>query len=198
MKNIFLIVEGHGEVRALPVLIRRILYEYIERYEWNVMLPYRISRSRIVKFDEDLYSAVCLGVQKIGADPPGAILILIDADSDCPVTLSKQFQKFIVERAVDGPVAFVVANREYESWFLASADTMQHHGAIQDNASRPDNSEEIRDAKGYFSRQIMKPGTTYAETIEQEKFSALIDIATVQRRSRSFQKLIKELDRVTS
>lgn len=198
MNQLFLIVEGHGEVEALPVLIRKILYEHLGCMGWSILHPYRISRSKIVKFDDHLRSSILFGLEKLKEGESGGILILIDADDDCPVALSEEFKYFIDGMDAGRIISFVVANKEYESWFLASAEMMRSHSSIRNDAVRPNNSDCIRDAKGHFSREILNEGVKYAETIEQAKFSAIIDIDAASAASRSFRKFLKEVARISS
>ena len=72
MNLLFPIVEGHGEVGALPVLIRRIAHERLERFDFNVAKPFRMPRSKIVQFGHDLKKALRLGEAKIVAGGGGA------------------------------------------------------------------------------------------------------------------------------
>ncbi|AZQ69132.1 DUF4276 family protein [Silicimonas algicola] len=197
MGKIFLIVEGHGEERALPVLVRRILYERLGIFDFLVEAPYRMARSRIALFGEELSKAVRLGRGKVldGAGR-GGIIILLDADDDCPKDLQDKFQIYIEEIGIDVPVAFVAANREYEAWFICCAEDLRHHKLILNNAQNHQNAETVRDAKGHFERHVMVPEASYSETIEQEKFSAIINLDNVGVACRSFQKLCKEIERL--
>ena len=46
------IVEGHGDVQAVPVLLRRVLYEKLQIYDIEVAPPIRISKNKLLKQGE--------------------------------------------------------------------------------------------------------------------------------------------------
>jgi hypothetical protein len=78
------IVEGHSEVGSLPVLLRRILNQrHIYEDRIAVGRPIRVQRYSVVK-EGKLERAVELAVLK-GCD---AILVVLDANSDCPAEFS--------------------------------------------------------------------------------------------------------------
>ena len=49
-----------------------------------------------------------------------AILVLLDADKDCPRELGIELARRACAAAIGLPVAVVCAKREYENWFLAT------------------------------------------------------------------------------
>jgi Domain of unknown function (DUF4276) len=84
-------------------------------------------------------------------------------------------------------VEIVVAYHEYESWFLAAADSLRAHPAVRNDAVAPSNPEGRRDAKGELEKLMLE---SYQETRHQPKFSALIDLKTAGNNSRSFRRLV--------
>lgn len=57
--------------------------------------------------------------------------------------------------------------------------------------------QQIRDAKGYFESHILKPDRYYSETIDQAKFSSLIDFSlNPEESSRSLKRLLDVFERV--
>ena len=87
MPTITTIVEGHGEVDAVPILIRRIAERALPGVNVQVPLPIRVERNRLLKARE-LERAVELAARLTGQD--GCILILLDADDDCPAEIAPQ------------------------------------------------------------------------------------------------------------
>ena len=69
------IVEGHGELDAVPILLRRIAAAALPVGAVDVRSPIRVDRRKIVKAAE-LERAVELAARKAGAG--GRILILLD------------------------------------------------------------------------------------------------------------------------
>lgn len=76
------IVEGHGEQEAVPLLVRRIAQE-VHIYP-DVLRPMRVPASQLRKAGE-LERALEFAARKCGDG--GAILIMLDADDDCPAEL---------------------------------------------------------------------------------------------------------------
>src|SRR5258706_12428867 len=111
------VVEGQGDVDAVPLLLRR-LRDEAQAWGLEVAKPHRKPRGKLVKKDF-LQSAV----QLAGLTPDCAgILILFDADDDCPKNLAAVLEEWAQEVAGGKPCVVVVANREYEAWFLASIE----------------------------------------------------------------------------
>ena len=56
--------------------------------------------------------------------PSGGILVLLDADDDCPAELAPTLLNRARSARPDCRVSVVLANREFEAWFLASAQSL--------------------------------------------------------------------------
>ena len=72
------IVEGHGEVASLPILLERLWYELLQRHESIEIVrpPIRQPRDRLARNKDDaLTRAVALAAAKLGSDSQ-----LADAD----------------------------------------------------------------------------------------------------------------------
>ncbi|MGR3641492.1 DUF4276 family protein [Alterinioella nitratireducens] len=197
MGFIFPIVEGHGEVNAVPLLLRRILHEELHVFDFGIHSAYRLPRSRIGRFDEHLEKAVRFGGMKLG-ESVGGVIIIADSDDDCPVEMHDTFIEFCNFRDFQFPVAFVLAQREYEAWLISCGEEMRAHDSIRDDAPSHDQPEEIGGAKGFFGRRILEEGRCYSETVDQAKFTALLNLDTVKAKCRSFRKLVAEISRLTN
>lgn len=122
---------------------------------------------------------------------------MVDADDNCPADLQQTFLNFLNELDLGVSVGFIASNREYEAWFIACGEQLRLHKMVRGDALSHPEPETVRDAKGHFNRYILLDEYDYSETIEQEKFSAQIDLQTVHAACRSFRKLHKEVDRLT-
>lgn len=182
------IVEGDGEVAALPILLRRVGAWQTPDKGVNVLTPIRVRRDRFLNRDDEFRRMLLLAAAKCGES--GWILVLLDADDDCPAELGAQ----VLERArgivPHRRVSVVLANREYEAWFLAAAKSL--HGCRGFGFDFPPHfdAERPRDAKGWLG-QRMTSGT-YREITDQPAFSALMDLQQAIESSRSFRKLCSE------
>lgn len=184
MFRIVSIVEGHGDVEALPVLIRRIIVDEGVRVE----KPIRLSRG-LFRDGTEFSRMIDLAARKTQGN--GVVLILADADDDCPA--EKGPELLAIARRIHPDTIFrvVLANREFESWFLAGADSLAGRRSLPPDLGSPENIESIRDAKGWLERR-MSSGK-YTETVDQPAFASLFDMAEAERRSDSFAKLMRDI-----
>ena len=183
MKRIVCIVEGHGEVLAVPVLCRRVL-GWLEIDGWFVdRAAIRIPRSRLV--DEKLTppgvgSHLERAVELAYRNSAAAALVVCDSDGDCPVKWSQEAREAIRSR-LPGDAVMVV--KEFEAWFLWSmSDARRRERRIGD----PD---RIRGAKNAFSK--VRPD--YKPSVHQVEEVKRLSLDRVYRSSRSFRKLVTSI-----
>ena len=185
------IVEGHGEVEAVPILIRRLALQIDPTLYVNIPPPIRISKSKLVK-EGELEKAVELIARKVA--PAGAILVLLDSDEDCPATLGPTLLARAKLARSDLPVTVVLAKHEYEAWFLAAAPSLRGQRGLRDDLERPNDPEAIRGAKEWLSDR-MPDNQSYVETLDQPAFTKSFDLDQA-RQSDSFDKCRREVERL--
>ena len=182
------IVEGHGEVDAVPILIQRIA----ERLDPGLPIfpprPIRVSRNQVVKVGE-LERVVELAARKISGQ--GAIFILLDSDNDCPAELGPELLYRARQVRSDLPMAVVLAKREFEAWFLAAAESLRGYKGLKNNLQPPNNPEGIGGAKEWLS-QRMKGNRRYSPTADQPGFTNCFDLDQA-RQADSFDKCYREI-----
>jgi len=119
------IAEGQAEVESIPVLLRRVLAA-LAVHSVQVARPFQVKRTKIVK-EGELERAIKLALMdRAGAE---ALLVVLDADDDCPVHLADRLR----ERAVattEKPCAVVLAQQEFEAWLLGSKESLRGHRGI--------------------------------------------------------------------
>lgn len=185
------IVEGQGEVEALPVLLRRLCEWRSPAKFAQVLEPIRVRRDRFLNRDDEFRKYLLLAAAKCGED--GWVLVLLDADDDCPAELSVEILSRVRTCVPHRRVSVVMANREYEAWFIAASRSLHgSRGFAVDQCEHID-PETPRNAKGWI-RARMAAGT-YREITDQPAFSALMDLQQAFDHSRSFRKLCTEWDR---
>ncbi|MFT4162934.1 DUF4276 family protein [Shinella sp.] len=192
---VYPIVEGHGDERAIPVLIRRLLAQRFSFYEVNVLHPYRLPKGKMLQADQwpGVINLACERLKDTRQTDSDTTLILVvcDADDDCPVELKAQMDAHAAAANCDAIFEVVVAQREYESWFLAAATSFVGHADCREDIAAVNDILSIRDAKGYFERNILRDGKYYSETVDQPKFSAVIGFDnTPEKDNRSLRRLI--------
>jgi len=182
------IVEGHGDVAALPVLLRRLAYEQ-DRYDVEFPKPVRCSKSEIVTEEghvraDRLKRRVRQALIKLDRMDRGAVLLLLDADDQCPKVMAPRIQQEACLVSAPVPLAVVLANREFEAWFLAALESLRGERGIPDSAVPPENPESVRDAKGALRLQM---GGKYSERVDQPALAANLDFQQAAT-CRSFRK----------
>lgn len=180
------IVEGHGEVVALPVLLRRISGEL--GWPMRIAHPYRAPRANLAS-PERLASLV----NNVSADVMGGggVLVLLDADDDCPLDLRKPLD--LAARGSFVNTEVVLANREFEAWFLASVPSLRAHPTVKSDAAFVGDPDQPRGAKERLEKLMTE---RYRETVHQAKFCNQMDLETAWRNSRSFRRLISALQQL--
>lgn len=182
------IVEGHGEVSALPALLRRLSAWIAPLSVVDINPPIRTNKSKFLNDDDEFCAKVQLASLKAAAD--GWVLIILDADDDCPVQLATQISQKARACGIKSKLSVVIANREFESWFLASCISLNGvRGFNCEGPDIPDDPEVKRDAKGWMARR-MPAG--YHEVGDQPAFAACMSLETAWTRSRSFRRLVSE------
>ncbi len=190
--NLGCIVEGHGDVQAVPVLLRRLQQELRPDLYLDIPRPIRVGRYRLVK-EGELERVVELVARQLKR--PCAILVLVDANDDCPKDLAPAMLARAQEARSDLPIGMVLAKHEFEAWFLAAIESLSGNRGLPDTASAPPDPESVRDAKGYL-RKLMTGGRTYSETVDQPALAARFDMQLARQRSVSFDKCWRELKRL--
>ena len=181
------VVEGHGEVEALPLLIRRIKSMVTPNLSLRLPKPIRVPKTRLQKEDA-LRNAILLASKR--TRERDAILLLMDADADCPATTAPPLLQRAQEVRTDRHISVVLANCEYESWFLAAAESLRGKRGFASDATPPPDSESVRGAKAWMSSHMR---TSYRETIDQPAFTAQFDLERA-RTAPSFDKLYREVE----
>jgi hypothetical protein len=188
MRSVAAIVEGDGEVAALPVLLRRLSEWRTPGVFTQILPPIRVHRDRFLNRDEEFRRHLLLAAAKCGED--GWILVLLDADDDCPAELGQQILQQARQVVPHRRLSIVLANREYEAWFIAAAESLDGHRGFAFEDAEAVDAETPRDAKGWIKAHMAS--RAYGETTDQPAFSARMDLQQAFDRSRSFRKLCAE------
>jgi hypothetical protein len=186
------IIEGEGEEDTLPVLLRRIIQEIDPSTFVQLPRPFRRPKGQLKK-QPLLSQAVSQVAQRLS--PPRALLIVIDADDDCPAELGPRLLGWAQAARQDVPIALVMANREYEAWFLAAAESLRGHRGIEADIVAPADPEVIAGAKEWLTGRMPR-GRPYSPMSHQASFSAAIDLELARHRAPSFEKLCRDVRRL--
>lgn len=118
-----------------------------------------------------------------------------------PTTIARPNWRPLLSRALsvrpDRRVSVVLANREFEAWFLASVPSLSGRFGFPADMKAPDDPEAVRDAKGWLTSH--RPGGhPYKETVDQAALTSAFDISQARERSPSFDKFCRELQELLS
>lgn len=191
MISIATIVEGDGEVHALPILLRRLNQWKSPELYFNVLAPIRVRRDRFLNREDEFRKQLLLAAAKCELN--GWILILLDADDDCPADLGASVLKRAQEVAPHRRVSVVLANREFESWFIAAAASLDGVRGFTAPNQLVD-AETPRNAKGWIEKHMEG---SYSEILDQPGFTHKLDLQQAFDGCRSFRKLCSEWDKNT-
>src|SRR3954449_7868093 len=103
------IVEGDGDVEAVPMAIRKIAQEIDPRLSLKIHYPIRVPRTKLVKPGE-LERYIELAARRAGTG--GAIFVVLDSDDDCPANLGPELLARARKARSDLPIRVVLAKRE--------------------------------------------------------------------------------------
>lgn len=190
-RRLVCVVEGHGEVAAIPKLCARVLYAHLEvdRSAWTVDPdPIRRPKGRLV--DErgptgqrpPHLDGLSKAIRLVRARGAHAALVLVDADADCPAAWGPGARAGIREQTAGAAIMVV---REYEAWLLAGHAEVELPG---------DDAERVKNPKA----QAMKTWPGYKPTTHQLDLTVSMDLALAIRRSRSFDYLVRSLRTLTA
>ena len=193
MPKIVPVVEGQGEVAAVPILLRKLLTEQ-GRYDIQIETPQNAHGSGNLTKPGGIERFVQNAWTKRDC---GAVLVLVDADKQCPVALAVDFSQRVFALGVRFPVVIVIAKCEYEAWFLASLETiagvpLDGGYALPTDLTYPGEVENRAGVKGWITEQFPQ-GRIYKETIHQASMTKILDPERVRQKSRSFRRLCHAL-----
>ena len=186
------IVEGEGEESALRPLIHNIIASGVGGEYPTVMPPYRVHWGTIVNKPDELAYYAQMALREAGN--AARLLVLLDADGRCPAELGPRLLQQLEIRFPSVPISVTVADWEYESWFIASAESIARHTGTTNQIEVPDNIEAIKAAKGWVERNLM--ADKYKERKHQAAFSTRINVSLARSRSHSFNRFCREIERL--
>ena len=190
------IIEGHGEMQCVRILLERLWYELLGGEFIQVLLPVRGPRGSLVQ-EVGLHRAVSLAHRKLisplGSSDPALVLILIDADEDCPGKLGPILLESARKVLPGADVACVLAKYEYETWFAAAAESLTKYLEFPDGFVASEEPENARHGKAWIERCFRGP--KYSAARDQAGMTSAMNLDLCLKRSPSFGKLCRELER---
>lgn len=123
-RTIVCLGEGHADCHSLPTLLIRVA-QFLGEEPPILQEPIRFKRNRLLKEDE-LPRLIAMTRKKLRT--PGGVLIVLDADEDCPAELGPAIMQRASGLFSDMPVAAVVAKRMFEVGSLRARKASSRRG----------------------------------------------------------------------
>jgi hypothetical protein len=188
------IVEGHGEVAAITVLLQRVARKEFPSRRLEVNPAIRVRVGSFLNDKDYRGKYLELAAAKARAKS-GAILVLLDCDGaggspSCAAELGARLRDDIEGRALGVPYIVALAVQEYESWFLASVTSLAGEAGLTDDVMPPPDIERLRDAKGWLKERTMP---AYDPISDQARFTRLLDLDLAEKNSPSFRRFVARL-----
>lgn len=187
------IVEGQGEELALRTLFYKILEAIQDVTYPQIQRPWRIPKGIMLHRPGELERYA--GQALLEAGPTARLFVLMDADDDCPAELGPRLSQRLASRFPGIPISINIANSEYETWFIASLESIAHTAGITQSPILPRHVEGIRGAKEWLSGRMSR-GNPYDPINHQASFSSHIDVPLARQRSQSFNRFCREVERL--
>lgn len=177
----YILVEGHGEVEAAGNLVARLWHRTGHALPWD-------RPRRCVSIH--LHHGLEQGVERIRARPDvGALLILRDADDDCPRHKAPELAGWLRAFGLPSPAAVVLLHPEYEVLFLPYVAQLAGRPIVDDSGKpRPGllpgttyegDWEARRGVKEWLSRHFPR-GRSYRPTQDQLPMTRMLDLGVVR------------------
>ncbi len=202
------IVEGATEERCLKILLSR-LWKFVTPAGNDsvlaVLKPLPTKRSSLIKIgDSELPKQIQLAANSLRDAlwqpevDTGFILLMVDAEEDCPATLGPLLLQRAKETRADLDIACVLPKRELENWFKAAAASLggvcglPADLAVAGDAEHGSGGEWLTSQKRRLGRNLK-----YTKPDDAVELAKAMDLAECRANSPSFAKLCRVLaDRV--
>jgi Domain of unknown function (DUF4276) len=185
--------------------LSRILRELLsaaDREELCVLEPNPTKRSSFVKHDhpelaekvEQSFRRLRSRLRQPDVDR-GFVLLLLDADEDCPARLGPRLLERAATVRSDADIACVLAKRELENWFKAAAASLAGVSGLPEDLQPPPNPED-GSGDSWLTRQMLRRDRRrkYTKPGDAVDLARHMDLQQCRDNSPSFDKLCRELE----
>jgi hypothetical protein len=124
----------------------------------------------------------------------GGVLVVLDSDDDCPAQAGPNLLTRAAAVRVGLPIAVVLAKHEFESWFIAAAESIAGQLGLPADLQSPNDPESIRGAKEWLTGKMLG-SRSYSPTLDQPALASRFDLG-VALRANSFEKFHRETTRL--
>jgi hypothetical protein len=124
----------------------------------------------------------------------GLLLLLLDAEGDCPAELGPRLLEAAKKVRSDADISCVLAKRMLENWIVAGASTLAGVSDLPDSLPERDQFED-RSGAAWLDAQLRRrnPARKYKKTANAVAFVRAMNLPECRANSPSFDKLCREL-----
>lgn len=194
--RVVVIVEGHGEDGAIRTLLMRTWHELLGG-DYIEVIPWRGKQGQLRK-KESLCPVVEAAAIKLHAtertDLRRLLLIVIDTEGEeCAKLIAPQRIAWAREVRSDAAteIACVMPHPMFETWFAAAADSLKGKNDLPVDLPKSEDAEKDGLGKSWVKKHLPRK---YKETVDQPRFVGHMSLSECRDSSRSFRKLVKELE----
>jgi hypothetical protein len=200
---IVLIVEGQSEAGCMERLLQRIWIELLAAPHRLQVLPASRgkrdalvdpAKSDLTKKVEEAHAKLA---RRLRGDltSRGVLLMLLDAEGDCPAELAPRLLAAARTVRSDADIACVLAKRMLENWIVAGASTLAGVNGLPDPLPARDQFEE-RSGVAWLETQLRSHNKArkYKKTADAKAFVSAMALQECRDNSPSFDKLCRELE----
>jgi hypothetical protein len=201
------VVEGQTEQGCVERLLHRVWGELLQRPErLQVLEPFRGHRDALVHgngmaLTESVQKAFLKLQAKLrrDAEARSLLLILLDAEGDCPAELAPRLLETARQARRDASIACVLAKRMLENWIVAGASSLAGVNGLPDPLQPPEAPEE-RSGSAWLIEQLHRRDRArkYTKTADAAVFVRAMNLHECRVKSPSFDKLCRELEAILS
>ncbi len=196
------IVEGQTEVGCIERLLQRVWAELlVAPSRLQVMPASRGKRDALINskhpdFRTKIEEAYAKLDRRLRHDSSGQglLLLLLDAEMDCPAELAPRLLEAATQVRSDAPIACVLAKRMLENWIVAGASTLAGINGLPNPLPARDRFEDCNGV-AWLEGQLRSQhrARKYKKTTDAKSFVGAMDLNECRANSPSFAKLCREL-----
>lgn len=197
------VVEGDTETGCVERLLQRIWVELLAApVRLQVVVPSRGSRASLVHpnrpdLAEKIEEARTKLVPHLRKDPTSRarILVLLDADNDCPAELAPRLLTAAKSHHADADIACVLAKRMFENWLVGGASALAGVNGLPDPLPARAHFED-RSGSKWLADQLRagNPTRKYDKIADGLAFVRRFSLQECRGNCPSFDKLCRELE----
>lgn len=196
------IVEGQTEVGCIERLLQRVWKELLGApVRLQVLSASRGNRDALINpnhpdFAAKIEEAYAKLARRLRHDSSarGLLLLLLDAEMDCPAELAPRLLGAATQVRSDAPIACVLAKRMLENWVVAGASTLAGINGLPNPLPDRDRFEDCNGA-AWLEDQLRSQDKArkYKKTADAKPFVCAMKLQECRANAPSFDKLCREL-----